>query len=126
MSRNLLSMNVLLAGLTATLMAATLAVPAHAASEPAAKEKRLIDFDSCAKPEYPKADLQAKHEGTVTLEFKLDPKGAVTDSKIVKSSGFSGLDEEARTAIAKCHFSAIKAGVTSEESAPVKYVWKLK
>lgn len=125
MFRNLLSMNALFAGLSATVIAATLATPAHATNKPV-KERRVIDFTSCAKPQYPAADVHAEHTGTVTLLFKLDQKGAVTESKVEKSSGFPSLDEEARSAIAKCQFSPAKAGVKYDTWTPVQYVWMLK
>jgi TonB family protein len=127
MIRNLLSKNTNLAASSAALMlVATFATQAHAANKPSVKNQRHLDFDSCAVPQYPTADLQAQHEGAVTLLFKLDQKGAVTDSKIEKSSGFPGLDEAARGALAKCKFSAAKAGVKYAKWAPVQYVWKLK
>jgi TonB family protein len=127
MPRNLLLKTALLTGPSAALvLATTLCTPVHAASTPVAKNPFIIDFHSCKKPVYPEADLRAKHEGVVTLGFKLDEHGTVTDSKVVKSSGFAGLDEEARSAIAKCRFNAAEPGAKPEEWTLVKYDWSLK
>lgn len=90
-------------------------------------ERALLDFDSCAKPEYPHADVQAGHQGTVTLNFLVDQDGKVGDSKVVKSSGFSTMDEAARTALVKCRFHpATKNGKPVKDWTKVQYVWTLK
>jgi len=85
-----------------------------------------IDFASCAKPVYPQADVQAGHQGTVTLGFLVDENGGVTDSKVTGSSGFMGLDIAAQTALAKCSFHpALENGKPVQKWAYVKYVWTL-
>lgn len=103
---------------------------AHAADQnrqETSTHKAVLDFASCAKPEYPQADLQAKHEGTVDLHFLVNPDGSVGDSKVLKSSGFTGLDEAARTALAKCRFQPAAArGKPVKEWTKVMYVWSLK
>jgi bla regulator protein BlaR1 len=85
----------------------------------------LLDFKSCTKPHYPQAELAAGHEGTVTLMFRVEPGGAVSDSKIARSSGFPALDETARAALAKCRFFSPKT--PEGEAVPawtmVQYVW---
>ena len=125
MSCNLSSTNRSFAGLSALLLlAGTLAVPAHAAK--AGASKRVLDFSSCAKPQYPDADVKAQHEGAVTLEFKADAQGTINESKVVKSSGFASLDAAARDAIAKCKFSPAKNDAETKKWVPVQYVWTLK
>ena len=85
-----------------------------------------LDFDSCAEPQYPHADVQAGHEGTVKLGFLVDENGRVKDSKVVASSGFATLDEAARSALAQCSFRpAHKHGKAVQQWAKVDYVWKL-
>jgi TonB family protein len=85
-----------------------------------------IDFASCANPVYPKADLQAGHQGTVTLGFLVDENGRVKDSKVTKSSGFMRLDMTAQTALGKCSFHpALENGKPVQKWAQVKYVWTL-
>lgn len=87
----------------------------------------VLDFGSCAKPEYPQADLQARHEGTVVLNFLVNPDGSVGDAKALHSSGFAALDEAARTALAKCRFHPATArGKPVKEWTKVMYVWSLK
>lgn len=83
-------------------------------------------FDSCAKPQYPLADVQANHTGTVSMSFLVSTSGQVRDSRIDKSSGFTTLDEAARTAIAQCAFIPASAnGSPVEGWATVQYVWTL-
>ncbi|WP_028101523.1 energy transducer TonB [Pseudoduganella violaceinigra] len=101
------------AALLAAIAACSQAVAADAAKHP------IVDFASCRKPIWPKADLEAEHTGTVTLKFTVDQNGAVTDAAIVNSSGHPALDEAARTGISKCRF---KQGPGSVE---MKYIWPL-
>ena len=85
-----------------------------------------IDFASCAKPMYPHADVQAGHQGTVTLGFLVDENGGVKDSKVTGSSGFMGLDMAAQTALTKCSFRpALENGKPVQKWTYVKYVWTL-
>jgi D-alanyl-D-alanine endopeptidase (penicillin-binding protein 7) len=86
----------------------------------------VLDFRSCRKPHYPRADLKAGHEGTVTLGFMVDRDGAVLDSTVTRSSGYPGLDEAARSALEKCSFTpALKKGKPVAERVMVQYVWTL-
>jgi protein TonB len=101
------------------------AASAHAATQ--GNHTAQLDFDSCAKPQYPAADVQASHEGKVTLGFLVNANGKVKDSKVIKSSGFTTLDEAARSALAQCSFQpAVKKGKAVQEWAKVQYVWELK
>lgn len=87
----------------------------------------MIDFASCAKPQYPQADLDALHEGAVDIEFEVMADGAVVGSRVGRSSGYPGLDEAARGAISKCRFHpALKDGRPIALWTPVRYVWALK
>jgi D-alanyl-D-alanine endopeptidase (penicillin-binding protein 7) len=84
----------------------------------------VVDFESCAKPHYPAADLAAGHEGTVTLRFRVESTGTVSESKVAKSSGFRGLDEAARQAIEKCRFKPpLVDGKPVTTWTHVQYVW---
>ena len=86
----------------------------------------FIDFTSCRKPSYPQADLASAHEGTVTVSFLVDTNGTVADSKLLRSSGFSGLDKAAQTALHQCRFSpAIRHGQPVRTWKAVHYVWTL-
>ena len=102
---------------------ASASTPTHAKS---ARQQAIVDFSSCRKPEYPKADLAASHQGTVTLGFMLDERGEVLDAFVRKSSGYAGLDEAARSALALCSFRpARENGVPVRTMVPVQYVWTL-
>jgi len=86
----------------------------------------IADFSTCAKPEYPHADLRAGHEGTTTLEFLVDVDGHVADSKIHRSSGHATMDEASRSAIAQCNFKpGTVDGRAVAQWAKVQYVWTL-
>jgi D-alanyl-D-alanine endopeptidase (penicillin-binding protein 7) len=86
----------------------------------------VVDFRSCRKPHYPRADLKAGHQGTVTMGFMVDRDGAVLDSMVALSSGYTGLDEAARSALEKCSFTpALKDGKPVAERVMVQYVWTL-
>ena len=104
--------------LSAAALIATLAACGHAVAANDAK-RPVLDFKSCDKPVWPKYDLRNEHTGTVTLSFVVDENGAVKDSSIVKSSGHPGLDEAARTGIAKCHFK------NGPGKVDLQYVWTL-
>jgi D-alanyl-D-alanine endopeptidase (penicillin-binding protein 7) len=100
----------------------------HAAALHASDQSRraLADFSSCRKPMYPQGDLTAGHEGTVTVSFLVDTDGTVADSRLLHSSGFSGLDMAAQIALNKCRFSpALKDGRPVRTWTPVQYVWTL-
>lgn len=90
------------------------------------QQKAILDFSTCAKPQWPADDLKARHTGTVTLNFNVTDAGAITESRIVKSSGHPGLDEAARTGISKCRFKpATENGKAIASNAQVQYVWTL-
>jgi D-alanyl-D-alanine endopeptidase (penicillin-binding protein 7) len=85
-----------------------------------------VDFTTCERPHYPHADLDAGHQGTVTLAFLVDRQGVVRDARVRKSSGYAGLDEAARGAIALCSFKpAVVRGTPVEKWSFVQYVWTL-
>jgi D-alanyl-D-alanine endopeptidase (penicillin-binding protein 7) len=85
-----------------------------------------LDFTSCRKSQYPVADVAASHEGTVTVGFLVDADGTVADSRLLRSSGFSGLDKAAQSALHKCLFApALRHGQPVREWAAVQYVWTL-
>jgi len=86
----------------------------------------VADFSSCTKPHYPQADIAAAHEGTVTVNFRVEASGIVTDSTILRSSGYASLDEAARSALYRCRFEpALRNGKPVSGWQPVQYVWTL-
>jgi TonB family protein len=95
-------------------------------TDDAQNRSAMLDFASCAKPVYPQADMQAGHQGTVTLGFLVDENGRVKDSKVMQSTGFRGLDMTAQIALGKCSFHpALENGKPVEKWAHVKYEWTL-
>jgi D-alanyl-D-alanine endopeptidase (penicillin-binding protein 7) len=114
------------------LAAACVAVYANAAALPKAtplhtQTKAVADFRSCAKPEWPVADLAAEHTGAVTLRFLVSATGEPMQSQVLRSSGYRGLDAAARIGISKCRFKpATRDGEPVEEWMNMQYVWMLK
>jgi TonB family protein len=86
----------------------------------------VVDFASCAKPVYPRAEIAAGHAGTVSLRFLIGVDGYVHDSLVVKSSGYRELDQAAMVGLARCHFKpATKDGAPVDEWVPIQYVWSM-
>ena len=86
----------------------------------------VADFNTCAKPEWPKASLRNEEAGTVTLQFLISADGRVGGSKIVKSSGFRELDKAAVTGISKCKFKpGMTDGKAEEAWMTMQYIWTL-
>ena len=86
----------------------------------------VADFNTCAKPEWPKASLRNEETGTVTLSFLIGTDGRVADSKVVKSSGFRDLDRAALTGIGKCRFKpGMVDGKPEQAWMQMQYVWTL-
>jgi D-alanyl-D-alanine endopeptidase (penicillin-binding protein 7) len=85
-----------------------------------------LDFTSCRNPQYPEADAAASHEGTVTVSFLIDADGTVADSRLQRTSGFSGLDRAAQSGLNRCRFTpALKHGQPVRGWATVQYIWTL-
>ena len=79
------------------------------AALPPPEERAVVDFNSCRKPVWPHADLEAGHTGKVTLSFMIDQDGKVRQSRVLRSSGHRGLDRAAQTGIGKCSFIPAKS-----------------
>jgi TonB family protein len=84
-----------------------------------------LDFSSCARPVYPRADIAANHTGTVTLQFLVNQDGSVADSRVTRSSGHASLDDAARTALAQCRFNVPEGYPmgAGQVWVPIQYVW---
>lgn len=101
------------------------AQPAKATVE-TVERMAVADFTSCPRPEYPAADLQAQHQGTVRMRFLIGSDGAVKESQVEQSSSHPALDEASRSALAKCRFKPALAGGKPVQSwTQVAYVWTL-
>ena len=100
--------------------------PAPAANPNPVRLSAVADFNTCAKPEWPKASLRNEETGTVTLQFLIAVDGRVVDSKVMKSSGFRDLDKAALAGIGKCRFKpAMVDGKPEQASMTMQYVWTL-
>lgn len=107
--------------------------PAKAAPEPAPppqkpkeRTKATAIMTSCAKPTYPAESQELEEEGSVKLSFFVDTEGSVTESKVIKSSGFTRLDDAARQAFSQCKFNpGTVDGVPEKTWANVEYQFKL-
>src|SRR5690349_2614003 len=59
----------------------------------------LRDKVKTAAPDYPQFERHYRHQGTGIIRLILDLRtGSVTDAIVVKSTGFGGLDQSARSA----------------------------
>jgi TonB family protein len=100
------------------------ALPAHGA-EPGTRAA-VADFNTCAKPEWPKEALRKEQTGKVTLAFLIGADGQVKDSKLKASSGFPLLDEAAMNGVMRCKFKpALRGGEPVEAWMQMQYVWTL-
>jgi periplasmic protein TonB len=80
----------------------------------------------CSKPPYPAESQELEEEGTVTLGITTDTDGQVVEIKIIKSSGFSRLDDAAKQAFGRCEFNpGTVDGVPEKTTATVQYEFRL-
>jgi bla regulator protein BlaR1 len=87
----------------------------------------VANFQTCAKPEWPKASLRKEETGTVTLKFEIGETGEVMDSMVKNSSGHPDLDQAARNGIKKCRFiPGTIDGKPARMWMQMQYVWLLK
>jgi D-alanyl-D-alanine endopeptidase (penicillin-binding protein 7) len=113
-------------GLAAVFASGCAHTPMREVGDDAKRTAAVVDFNSCAKPNYPVEDINASHQGTVGLAFLINTDGRVLDSKVTSSSGFASLDESAQIALAKCRFKpAMQADKPVQEWTKVQYVWAL-
>lgn len=109
------------AALLGSWLAACSSLAPHGAE---ADQRAIIDFNTCAKPEYPRAELQARHEGTVQMKFLVTTDGAVADSQLEHTSGFPALDHAALTSLSHCRFRpARQDGRPVQAWTDIRYVW---
>jgi protein TonB len=100
--------------------------PAAPAAKGPSRTEAVADFNTCAKPEYPKSSLRNEETGVSTISFLIGVDGHVMDSKLQKSSGFRDLDKAAQLALGKCRFKpAMVDGQPQQAWTAVQYVWQL-
>jgi D-alanyl-D-alanine endopeptidase (penicillin-binding protein 7) len=106
--------------------AGTAAPRSDALEHDAVTTRPIAQFNSCAKPEYTAEALARRAQGTTSLRFLIDVDGSVAEALVSTSSGDRSLDEAARAAIARCHFTPATAGGKPARAwVPVQYVWSL-
>lgn len=95
---------------------------------PASSDKADVDAParpaSSIRPEYPPRSRLKGEEGTVVVEFDVMADGRASNARVVESSGYRRLDDEAvRTALAAMFIPAKKKGksVFSRIRLPVKF-----
>lgn len=92
----------------------------------AAEKAPMLDKNSCAKAEYPKAALMNEESGLVVLSILVSPDGSVADSKIEKSSGSKTLDKAAQKIYSACKYSpGTKDGNKEQAWAKIEHMWSL-
>ena len=90
------------------------------------RTEAVADFNTCARPEYPRSSQRNEETGTTTLQFLIGADGRVMESKLQKSSGFRDLDRAAQSALSKCRFKpATVDGQPQQAWTAVQYVWTL-
>ncbi len=112
---------------TCRLLAAALGVAVSlSAGAVESRTPAIADFQSCAKPVWPKEALRKEQTGIVTLSFLIAADGSVADTKVTRSSGFPLLDEAAVNGLRLCRFKpgAIDGKPVSAWQK-MQYVWEL-
>lgn len=100
--------------------------PAPPAPRGPSRTEAGVDFNTCARPEYPRSSQRNEESGMTTLQFLIGVDGHVKESKLQKSSGFRDLDRAAISALSKCRFKPATAdGNPIEAWTAVQYVWTL-
>ncbi len=80
------------------------------------------------RPEYPRASLRNEETGTTHLSLHVNETGAISEVKILKSSGFRGLDNAVRNQLllGQCKAQpAVEGGKMVASNANIQYLWKL-
>ena len=78
------------------------------------------------RDEYPFFARVLGHEGTTELAFTVAADGTLSGIKVANSSGYDGLDDAAKSCVAKWHYRpAIKDNVLVDAPMTVKVNWNL-
>ncbi|XHR26917.1 MAG: energy transducer TonB [Chthoniobacteraceae bacterium] len=76
------------------------------------------------KPDYPREDLAAKHEGVVLITVEVSAEGRPTAVALLRSSGFPGLDESALKTLWRWRFEPARAAgiaVATRINVPIRF-----
>jgi protein TonB len=90
------------------------------------QDARILAFDLCSRPAYPKASIRNEETGTVTLFFTIAPTGRIVRSGVERSSGFRDLDKAALVGVSTCKFKPASInGIPVQATMNMQYVWNL-
>jgi protein TonB len=64
------------------------------------------------RPVYPLSARRRGEEGRVEVQVQVDARGNVTTAQVVRSSGYTSLDEAALRSVKRAHFSPARRGPT--------------
>lgn len=64
------------------------------------------------RPVYPLSARRRGEEGRVEVQVRVDARGNVTTAQVVRSSGYTSLDEAALRSVKRAHFSPARRGST--------------
>jgi protein TonB len=105
---------------------APVAPPKPPAPAAAVRTAAGVNTAHCEKPAYPSMSRRLDEKGTVTLRFLVGVQGRVIQSEVEASSGYTRLDEAARTGLSKCQFRPATVDGKAEQAwARMKYTWQL-
>ena len=68
------------------------------------------------RPEYPRLSRERNEQGVVFLQFTVQKNGAVSDPKIIESSGYPRLDQAALHAVSQARFEPAQVNGNQEDS----------
>ena len=103
-------------------------VPQQRTSPPAPDTIAISISGTHTTPPYPALDRRLGNQGTVELKLTISPQGAVMAADIVKSSGFTGLDQAAQSWVQQ-HWKykpATQGGVPVASTATAAVVFNIR
>jgi protein TonB len=114
----------------APVIASAPPAPPPPAPRPPARTEPRLNFNACAKPEYPTAARRAGTEGSVIVAFTMDTSGTIAEANLVKSAGPTRehrlLDRATLDAVLACKGTpGTLDGKPEKLSSRIEYVWKL-
>ena len=106
------------------------AQPVRVALSPAREPvitKPAVRWETCDRPQYPRASLRAEEEGVTVVSLQINAEGLVTAGSIRESSGHRRLDEETLSALSRCRFKpATTDGVPTATTGIYRFAWNLR
>ncbi len=79
----------------------------------------------CMHPAYPVDAQMRRQTGSVKIKLWIAASGAVTQSEVIKSSGFPSLDQAALDSFGKCAYTpSLRRGLPIDDTKYVDYTWR--